>query len=68
MEATRGTERAAAVDTLAGLRQELLRLVKAADAAGTAGGPALAQARALADKGGAVVVPIVTGLGESFWL
>jgi CHAT domain-containing protein/tetratricopeptide (TPR) repeat protein len=63
-EATQGTERAAAVEKLAGLRQELLGLVKAADAGGRAGHTsALTEARALAGKAGAVVVPIVTRFG-----
>jgi hypothetical protein len=58
------TERAAAVERLAGLRQELLGLVKDADAsAGLRRGSALTQARALAGKDGVVVVPVVTRLG-----
>ena len=61
VEATQGIERAAAVEKLAELRQELLGLVKEADAAGSRPGSALARARALVAKGGAVVVPIVTG-------
>jgi CHAT domain-containing protein len=63
-EATQGTERAAAVERLVGLRHELLGLVKDADAAGTAAhASALTQAHALAGKRGAVVVPIVTRFG-----
>jgi CHAT domain-containing protein/tetratricopeptide (TPR) repeat protein len=58
-----GTARAAAVERLAGLRQELLALVKEADASGDGAASALAQARALLAKGGAVVVPIVSGVG-----
>jgi CHAT domain-containing protein/tetratricopeptide (TPR) repeat protein len=58
-----GTARAAAVERLAALRQELLALVKEADASGNGEASALAQARALVAKGGAVVVPIVTGVG-----
>jgi hypothetical protein len=64
VEAAKGTERAAAVERLAGPRQELLGLVKDADAAvGARRGSALAQAHALPGKGGAVVVPVVTRLG-----
>jgi CHAT domain-containing protein/tetratricopeptide (TPR) repeat protein len=58
-----GVARAAAVERLAALRQELLALVKEADASGDGAASALAQARALLAKGGAVVVPIVTGVG-----
>jgi hypothetical protein len=64
MEKAWGTERAAAVERVAGLRQELLGLVKDADAsAGLRRGSALTQARALAGKDGVVVVPVVTRLG-----
>src|SRR6185295_7704866 len=52
----RAAERAAAVETLGGLRQELLGLVNAAGR--TAHASALAEARALAGKSGAVVVPV----------
>ena len=63
-EATQGADRAAAVEKLVGLRQELLGLVNDADAAAATGRTsALEQARALAGKGGAVVVPIVTRFG-----
>jgi CHAT domain-containing protein len=63
-QATQGAERTAAVERLVDLRQELMGLVKDADAAeARARGSALAQARALAGKGGAVAVPIVTRLG-----
>ncbi|MBO0763063.1 MAG: PDZ domain-containing protein, partial [Hyphomicrobiaceae bacterium] len=62
-EATQGTERAAAVEKLIGLRQELLGLVKEADAAGAKSGSVPAQARALVAEGGALVVPIVTTIG-----
>src|SRR6185436_16125039 len=60
-EAAQGAERAAAVETLGGLRQELLGLVNAAGR--TAHASALAEARALAGKSGAVVVPVVTRFG-----
>ena len=62
-EATQGAERAAAIEKLISLRQELLGLVKQADASNSRGQSALAQARAIAGKGGAVVVPIVTKVG-----
>jgi CHAT domain-containing protein/tetratricopeptide (TPR) repeat protein len=63
-QATQGAERAAAVERLVGLRQELLSLVKDADAVeAKARGSALVQARALAGKAGAVAVPVVTRLG-----
>jgi CHAT domain-containing protein/tetratricopeptide (TPR) repeat protein len=62
--ATQGAERAAAVERMVSLRQELASLVNDADAAKAQGrGSALVQARALASKGGAVAVPIVTKLG-----
>jgi CHAT domain-containing protein/tetratricopeptide (TPR) repeat protein len=64
VEAMQGAERAAAVERLVGLRQELLGLVNEASAGGVAArGSALAEARALAGKAGAVAVPIVTRLG-----
>ncbi len=63
-QGAQGAERAAAVERLLGLRQELMALVKDADAAeAKTRGSALAQARALAGKDGAVAVPIVTKLG-----
>jgi CHAT domain-containing protein/tetratricopeptide (TPR) repeat protein len=64
VEAAPDARRGAAIERLVALRQELLGLVKDADAAEAAArGSALAQARALAGKGGAVVVPIVTRFG-----
>ena len=64
VEAMQGADRAAAVERLVGLRQELLGLINEAPAGETtARGSALAQARALASKAGAVAVPIVTRLG-----
>jgi CHAT domain-containing protein/tetratricopeptide (TPR) repeat protein len=64
-QATQGTERAALVEKLVGQRQELMSLVRDAEAAGAKKerGSALTQARALAGQGGAVAVPIVTRLG-----
>jgi CHAT domain-containing protein/tetratricopeptide (TPR) repeat protein len=62
-QATQGAERAAAVEGLVGLRQELMGLIKDADTAeAKVRGSALAQARALAGEG-ALAVPIVTRLG-----
>jgi CHAT domain-containing protein len=62
---TEGAERTAAVEKLIGLRQELIGLVNEATAAEAGAlGSALAQARALAGRGGAVAVPVVTRLGS----
>ncbi len=63
-QAAQGADRAEAVERLVSLRQALMGLVKDAEAAeaGSAGS-ALAQARTLAGKGGAVAMPIVTRLG-----
>jgi hypothetical protein len=63
VEATQGSERAAAAEKLSRVRQELLGLVKEADTSGGKPGSALAQARAIAGSGGAVVVPVVTKVG-----
>jgi tetratricopeptide (TPR) repeat protein len=63
VDAARGAERAAAVEKLAGLRQELLALVKQAGAPGGSSASPLAQARAIVAKGGALAVPIVTAAG-----
>ena len=61
VEASTGAARAAYLEKLATLRQGLLGLVKAG---GTGGADtALAQARNLTASGGAVIVPVVTGLG-----
>jgi CHAT domain-containing protein/tetratricopeptide (TPR) repeat protein len=65
VEGTQGTQRAAAVERLASLRNELAGLVRDADAAEERRrGSALTQARALAGTDGAVVVPIVTAAGS----
>lgn len=58
-----GTDRAAALETLAALRQELLGLVKSGRPGERRAGSVLADARELVAAGGAVVMPIVTGLG-----
>ena len=63
VEATEGIERAAAVEKLVKLRQELLGLVKNANTATSRPGSALLQARALVASGGAVIVPVVTKFG-----
>jgi CHAT domain-containing protein len=62
-DALQGTARAAALEHLITLRQELLGLVKSSG--GGERGPtlALAQARAVVASAGAVVVPIVTKIG-----
>ena len=57
----RGNERAAALEKLAALRQQVLALVKDGSKGGTQSG--LSEAHAIAASGGAVVVPVVTGLG-----
>ena len=62
-EATQGAERAAAIEKLASLRQELLGLVKDAAAPESSPRSALAQAHAVVATGGAVVVPIITKVG-----
>jgi CHAT domain-containing protein len=62
VDAAQGTERAAALEKLIALRQELLGVVKSASAAETKSDAVLAQARALA-AGGAVLVPVVTNIG-----
>jgi hypothetical protein len=65
VEATQGIERAAAVEKLVGLRQELLELVKGATANEGSSGSAQAQAQAIiAKSGGAVVVPVITKTGS----
>ena len=63
VETAQGADRAAALEKLVALRQELLDLVKSRQPA--LGGPAaaLAEARGLAATGGAIAMPIVTGLG-----
>ena len=61
-----GTERAAAIDKLVALRQELLGLVKSSSQ-GRSGG-ALAEARSIAAAGGAVVMPVITGHGAKIMI
>ncbi len=63
VEAAQGAERAAAVDKLIGLRQELLALVKSGDRGEGKGGTALSRAREIIADGGAIAVPVVTGSG-----
>ncbi len=60
-EAMHGTERAAAIDKLIGLRRELFALVDRGDKG--SGASALAEARRIAAAGGAVVMPVVTDFG-----
>jgi CHAT domain-containing protein len=59
--AAHGTERAEALDRLAGLRRELLALVK--NASGTNTASALSRARTAVTAGGAVAMPVVTRQG-----
>ena len=62
VETAQGADRAAALEKLVTLRQELLSLVKSRQ---PAGGPtaAIAEARGPAAAGGVIAMPIVTGLG-----
>jgi CHAT domain-containing protein len=62
VEAAQGAERAAAVDKLISLRQELLALVKSGRDEGKAQS-ALSRAREIVAAGGAIAVPIVTSYG-----
>ena len=61
VDAAVGTDRAAALEKLIVLRQELLNLVKSAG--NSSGGQTLVQARALTATGSVIAMPIVTGLG-----
>jgi CHAT domain-containing protein len=64
VEATHAAGRAAAMETLIGLQQELLGLVKDAAAAPSSGpGTVHAQTHAAIANGGAVAVPIITKVG-----
>jgi tetratricopeptide (TPR) repeat protein len=60
---TQGAARAAALEKLAGLRRQLLALVKDADTSVGDAETAREQARGVVGKGGAVVVPIITKVG-----
>jgi CHAT domain-containing protein len=63
-EAARGVERTEALERVAASRQEMLALLGSSGPAGNAAGSAIEHARRLlADGAGAVVMPIVTGLG-----
>lgn len=62
-DTARGTDRAAAIDELIGLRRELFAMV---DRGGKGSGPpmpALTEAHRIAANGGTVVMPVVTDLG-----
>jgi hypothetical protein len=63
VETAQGADRAAALEKLVAVRQELLNLVKSRQPALSGPTAALAEARGLAATGGAVAMPIVTGLG-----
>jgi len=65
VDAARGVERAAALEKLAGLRLALLDLVRSATSGGNGKAEtAIERVRmVLGQEGGAVVMPIVTGLG-----
>jgi CHAT domain-containing protein/tetratricopeptide (TPR) repeat protein len=63
LEAAQGTDRAAALEKLAALRQELLNVIKAQHSKLGDPSAALAEARALAATGAMIAMPIVTALG-----
>src|SRR5215468_11193689 len=62
VESAQGLERAAAIEKIIALRQELLDLVKSAGKSNGAGA-ALATARNLAAAGSVVVMPVITKFG-----
>ena len=62
-DAARGTERAAAIDRLIGLRRELFAIVDRGGQGSAAPMTALAEARRIAAAGGTVVMPVVTDFG-----
>jgi tetratricopeptide (TPR) repeat protein len=62
-DAAQGTERAAAIDRLIGLRRELFAIVDQGGKGGGARTSALAEARRIAAAGGTVVMPVVTDFG-----
>jgi CHAT domain-containing protein len=64
VEATQGSERAAAVEQLARLRQELLGVVKGATTTEGRRGSVLDLVPAILPNGGAIVVPILTHVGS----
>ena len=63
-DSLQGTARAAALERLITLRQELLGLVTSSGGGERGSQAALAQAQALVAGGGAVVVPILTKIGS----
>jgi CHAT domain-containing protein/tetratricopeptide (TPR) repeat protein len=62
-DAAQGTDRAAAIEKLSVLRQELLDLVKQSGTTNSDARPALSRARQLVDGNTVVVLPVVTKLG-----
>ena len=62
-DAARGTERAAAIERLIGLRRELFAIVDHGGKGNAASKTALAEARRIAAAGGTVVMPVVTDFG-----
>jgi CHAT domain-containing protein/tetratricopeptide (TPR) repeat protein len=62
-DAAQGSERAAAIDRLIGLRRELFAIVDRGGKGGAAPMSALAEARQVAAAGGIVVIPVVTDFG-----
>ncbi len=63
VEAAHGIERTAALERLIALRQELLDMVRIGERGEGGAGSALMKARDLVAGGGAVAVPVLTGLG-----
>ena len=68
VEMAQGADRAAALEKLVALRQELLNLVKSRQSTLSGPATAVAEARGLAATGGTIAMPIVTGLGTKIVL
>ena len=64
VEATQGRERMASLDTLVGLRSELLKLVTSAEGGKTQPASTLAGLRSAVPKGGAILLPVLTKNGS----
>ncbi len=62
-DAAQGTERAAAIDRLIGLRRELFAIVDHGSRSSAVPMTALAEARRIAAAGGTVIMPVVTDFG-----
>jgi CHAT domain-containing protein/tetratricopeptide (TPR) repeat protein len=68
VETMQGVERAAAIEKLVALRQELLNLLKAAAPGHAGAASATAKARSVVGEGGTLVVPVVSAFGSSVLL